>query len=92
MSLQMFRLELLGLAGGARTVANRWFSVSPAACGGVKSKRKKQGMRMDNPHLPVRAEEKTSKTLALNNFDQYYSQYYGRRWNSMRLGLLSRQA
>jgi len=90
MSLQMFRLELLGLAGGARTVANRWFSVSPAACGGVKSKRKKQGMRMDNPHLPVRAEEKTSKTLALNNFDQYYSQYYGRRWNSMRLGLLSR--
>lgn len=86
----MLRLEV-GLAGVGQTAAvRRWFSVSAAALGGVKSKRKKQNMRMDNPHLPVRAEEKTSRSLALNNFDQYYSQFYGRRWNSMRLGLLSR--
>merc|ERR1719474_2119947 len=53
-------------------------------------KRKKQGLRADNPQLPIHSREKSAKNLALSNFDQYYSQFYGERWNSIRLALLCR--
>ena len=69
---------------------SRSFSVSSSVFGGVKMKRKKQAMRAENPQLQIRRVDKTSKDLALANFDQYYSQFYGKEWNSMRLALLSR--
>lgn len=69
----------------------RRFSLSSVYSGGVRMKRKKQAMRAENPHLPARNVDKTPKVLALANFDQYYSQYFGPRWASMRLALLSRQ-
>ena len=67
------------------------FSTSSSLLGGVKMKRKKQALRADNPHLPIRSGERTSKDHALANFDQYYSQFFGKEWNSIRLALLSRQ-
>lgn len=67
----------------------RSLSTTGTCFGGVKMSRRKQKMRADHPHLPEK-KEKTAKTLAIDNFDFYYPQFYGSRWPSMRLGLLSR--
>ena len=69
----------------------RSLSLSSALAGGQKTKRRKQNLRADNFHLPVRAVVKTDTAVALTHFDQYYAQYFGKQWAAMRLGLLSRQ-
>jgi len=58
--------------------------------GGVKVKRRKQEMRVDNPHLPTVNRDNRPTVIAIQNLDQHYGEYYKKRWNSMRLALLSR--
>merc|ERR1719495_1934778 len=70
-------------------IGRQQFSTTNKTQGGMKMKRRKLKMRAENPHLPEKI-VKTAKTLAIDNFDFYYPQFYGSRWPSMRLGLLSR--
>merc|ERR1719495_1933941 len=69
-------------------IGRQQFSTTNKTQGGMKMKRRKLKMRAENPHLPEKI-VKTVKTLAIDNFDFYYPQFYGSRWPSMRLGLLS---
>jgi len=70
----------------------RYLSVSIPVFGGKASKRRKQNMRAQMPHLPVKSNTALPTSLAINHFDQFYGSIYKEaRWGSMRLGLLSKQ-
>ena len=58
---------------------------------GQKAKRRKQAMREAMPHLPLKKTTAQPSVQALTHFDQFYSAVYKTKWNSMRLGLMSKQ-
>ena len=58
---------------------------------GQKAKRRKQALRENNPHLPVRSDSGKPVVQALTHFDQFYSSVYKHKWSGMRLGLLCPQ-
>jgi len=76
------------LSKGFVSSSMRQLSSSTVRLGGQKAKRRKQTLRADNPHLPVRALEKTPTSAALAHFDDFYSSVFKSRWASMRLALL----
>jgi len=74
-------------------IPHRNISTSLYLLGGKKVNRKKQNIRNDNPHLPKHsnvAKFNNSKDKALANLDKHYGEFFGSKWNSMRLALLSR--
>lgn len=77
--------------GRASKIPQRNISTSLYLFGGKKVNHKKQNVRNDNPHLPKHSNvAKVNKTKALENLDKHYGEFYGSKWNSMRLALLSR--
>ena len=58
---------------------------------GQKAKRRKQKMREAMPHLPLKNTTALPTMQALSHFDQFYSSVYKTKWNSIRLGLMSKQ-
>jgi len=69
----------------------RHLTTSVPLYGGQKAKRRKQAMRVNLPHLPVKTNTSLPTNIAINHFDQFYSSVYKARWGSIRLGLLNRQ-
>jgi len=55
---------------------------------GQKAKRRKQALRENNPHLPLRKDSSQPMVQAITHFDQFYSSVYKTKWSGIRLGLL----
>ena len=69
----------------------RLFSIS-SSLNGQKAKRRKQAMKANMPHIPIKTNSSLPTNIALGHFDQFYSSVFKEaRWGSMRLGLLSKQ-